>query len=113
MSKSQVKYTAKGDIKVRLSAAQYQDFLFLIDWLPAYQRNSYMTPQQLVWNIVMQKLKERFQLAPYAPNTEQSFTIKIEEAVILKQLFTAAPGEVRGILAGIMMSLDQIVVSHA
>lgn len=112
MSK-QVKFTAKGDIKLKLSAAQYQDFLFLIDWLPAYQRNSYMTPLQQVWNIVMQKLRERLQLAPYAPGQEQSITVKIEEAVILKTLYAIAPEDVRGILASVIMELDQIVISHA
>lgn len=113
MSKPIAKLTAKGDIKIKLSPAQYQDFLYLIDWLPEYQRNSYITPLQKVWNIVMQRLKERLQLAPYHPKEEQSVTIRIEEAVILKTLFQVAPMEVRGIIEGVMMQVDQIVVSHA
>jgi hypothetical protein len=109
----QVKYTASGKVKLKLSYAQYEDFLFFIDWLPEYQRNSYMTPLQLVWNIVMQKMRDRYILAHYAKGQEQTITLSMEEAVIVKQLFTIAPSDVRGILSGVMMEVDQIVVSHA
>lgn len=112
MSKT-VKYTSKGDIKMKLSAAQYEDFLTFLDWLPEYQRNSYMTPQQLVWNIVLQKVRDRFVLAPYQPNQDHSVVLKMEEGVILKSMYQICPADTRGIIEGVMMQLDQIVVSHA
>lgn len=111
--KKQVKYTSKGDVKIKLTPAQYDDFLTFLDWLPEYQRNSYMTPQQLVWNIVLTRVRERYMIASYDPKAEQTVTLRMEEAVILKQMYTICPGDTRGILEGIMMELDQIVVSYA
>lgn len=110
---TKVKYTSKGDVKLKLSAAQYEDFLTFLDWLPEYQRNSYMTPQQLVWNIVLQKVRDRYVLAQYLPNQDHSVTLKMEEAVILKSMYQICPGDTRGIIEGVMMELDRIVVSHA
>lgn len=113
MSKQQVKYTAKGDIKLKLSTAQYEDFLAFLDWLPGYQKNSQMTPAFRVWNLVTQRVKERYLIAPYLSGQEQSVTLRIEEAVVIREMYHKAPAEARGILAAVMMQLDQIVVSYA
>lgn len=113
MSKSIAKYTAKGDIKLKLSPAQYEDFLTFIDWLPGYQKNSQMTPAFRVWNLVLQRIRERYLIAPYLSAGEYSVVLKIEEAVIIREHFARAPEDIRGILPAVMMSLDQIVISHA
>lgn len=112
MSK-QVKITAKGDIKLKLSAAQYEDFLAFLDWLPGYQKNSQMTPAFRVWNLVLQRIRDRYLIAPYLVSTEYIVVVKMEEAVILREHFAKAPEDIRGILSSVMMSLDQIVISHA
>lgn len=113
MSKQTVKITAKGDLKIKLSAKQYEHFLEFLNWLPPYQKNSQMTPAFRVWNLVTQRIKDRYLIAPYFEGKEQSVTLKMEEAVILKEMYHRAPDYVKGILPGIMMELDQKVISHA
>jgi hypothetical protein len=113
MSKSTVKYTAKGDLKIKLSWKQFEDFLTFLDWLPDYQRNSQMTPAFRVWNLVTQRIKDRYLIAFYAEGKEQSITLKMEEAVILKEMYHRAPDDIRGLLVGVMLELDQKVISYA
>lgn len=113
MSKQQVKYTAKGTVKMTLTSAQYEDFLAFLDWLPGYQKNSQMTPAFRVWNLVTQRIKDRFQVASYFAGQDQSMSFSMEEAFIIKEMYARAPEQVRGINSGVMMQLDQIIVSYA
>ena len=113
MSKPQVKYTAKGELKLKLSIAQYEDFLAFLDYLPEYQRNSYITPHLRLWNITIQRIKDRYLMASYRPGAEQSVTLRMEEALVLKHMYQHSPDDIKGILGGVMMEIDQKVISHA
>jgi hypothetical protein len=106
---SKVKQNKKGHYILTINGYQYLEIVDFVDAMPGYQANSQYTALQRVWNIVLQKLKDRFVMQPRVLEDEMKVPFRQEEAVVLTELFFRFKPQ-DTLLNGIMQDLHQKIV---